>query len=142
MGRLYMQLDLRLPLLNLFQKIYFDCINKLIPFIWLLYLAVCCYFCVILPMLISIYFWNIIFLILGSSISSTVDISSDIPWFALPTPSFPQYLVPSTVPSTSLAVPSDEQLLSLVTSAPTRTYYFSTFLLLFNKVNKFTVYFQ
>lgn len=90
-------------------------------------------------MLISIYFLNIILIILGSSISSTVDISSDIPWFALPTPSFPQYLVPSTVPSTSLAA-SDEQMLSLVTSAPTRTYYFSTFLLVFNKVNKFTIY--
>lgn len=106
----------------------------------MLYLAFCCYFCIILHRLISIYFLNVIFIILGSSISSTVDISSDIPWFALPTPSFPQYLVPSTVPSTSHAVPSDEQLLSLVTSAPTRTYYFSTFLLVFNKVNKFTIY--
>ena len=69
------------------------------------------------------------FIILGSSISSTVDISSDIPWYALPTPSYPQFLVPSTVASTSLAVPSDEQLVSLVTSAPTGMY--SVMLLVF-----------
>ncbi|GIZ04200.1 uncharacterized protein CEXT_54241 [Caerostris extrusa] len=52
-------------------------------------------------------------------VGSSMDTSSlsDIPWHAMPTPPYPQHLLPSSVPTSSFSTRPDDQLAPLVTTS-------------------------